>query len=43
MVIVTADEDNKVGDVVRILDTAKQAGAQKIAIMRRLKPTTKKG
>jgi biopolymer transport protein ExbD len=34
MVIVTADDKNKVGDVVEILDTAKQAGALKIAILK---------
>ncbi|MBI4345961.1 MAG: biopolymer transporter ExbD [Elusimicrobia bacterium] len=34
MVIVTADVKNKVGQVVTILDTAKQNGAQKLAIMR---------
>ncbi len=34
MVIVTADVKNKVGQVVTILDTAKQSGAQKLAIMR---------
>ncbi|MBI4051288.1 MAG: biopolymer transporter ExbD [Elusimicrobia bacterium] len=34
MVIVTADAKNKVGDVVTIMDTAKQAGAAKIAIMK---------
>ncbi|MBI5203155.1 MAG: biopolymer transporter ExbD [Elusimicrobia bacterium] len=34
MVIVTADAKNKVGQVVTILDTAKQSGAQKLAIMR---------
>ncbi|MFH1724343.1 MAG: biopolymer transporter ExbD [Elusimicrobiota bacterium] len=34
MAILTADDDNRVGEVVRVLDTAKQAGAKKIAIMR---------
>ncbi|MBI5210113.1 MAG: biopolymer transporter ExbD [Elusimicrobia bacterium] len=34
MVTVTADEGNRVGQVVEILDTARQAGAQKLAIMR---------
>src|SRR5262249_14392631 len=34
MVIVTADDKNKVGQVVEILDTAQQAGAQKLTIMK---------
>jgi len=34
MVTVTADEGNHVGDVVEILDTAKQAGAAKVAILK---------
>jgi len=34
MVILTADDENKVGEVVSILDYAKQAGARKLAIMR---------
>ncbi len=34
MVLVTADEKNKVGQVVEILDSAKQAGALKLAIMK---------
>lgn len=38
MVVVTADDDNKVGEVVEVMDTAKQAGAVKIAIMREAKP-----
>jgi biopolymer transport protein ExbD len=33
MTILTADEENKVGDVVRILDISKQFGAKKIAIL----------
>jgi biopolymer transport protein ExbD len=33
MVMLNADEGNFVGDVVFILDTAKQAGAKKLAIM----------
>ena len=33
MVSLSADDENKVGDVVEVLDAAKQAGAQKIAIM----------
>ncbi|PCI36696.1 MAG: hypothetical protein COB53_08720 [Elusimicrobia bacterium] len=33
LTILTADDKNKVGDVVRILDISKQFGAQKIAIM----------
>lgn len=35
MAILTADDDNKVGDVVFILDTAKEGGALKLAIMRK--------
>lgn len=34
MVILTADDENKVGQTVRLLDESKQAGAQKIAIMK---------
>lgn len=34
MVILTADEKNRVGEVVTILDTAQQAGAQKLAILK---------
>lgn len=34
MVVITADSKNKVGQVVEILDTAKQAGAIKLAIMK---------
>ncbi len=34
MVGVTADDANKVGQVVTILDTAQQAGAAKLAIMK---------
>jgi biopolymer transport protein ExbD len=34
MVIVTADAKNKVGLVVSVLDASKQAGAQKLAIMK---------
>ncbi|MDD5628780.1 MAG: biopolymer transporter ExbD [Elusimicrobia bacterium] len=34
MVTVTADESNHVGDVVDVLDTAKQAGAAKVAILK---------
>ncbi|MFA5161768.1 MAG: biopolymer transporter ExbD [Elusimicrobiales bacterium] len=34
MVIVTADSENVVGDVVQILDIAKQCGAAKLALMR---------
>ena len=33
MVTLTADDENLVGDVVEVLDAAKQAGAAKIAIM----------
>jgi len=43
MAILKADEENLVGDVVRVLDTAKQAGAKKIAIMRAAKPPGKEG
>lgn len=34
MVVITADEKNKVGQVVEILDSARQAGAVKLAIMK---------
>ncbi|MBI5623619.1 MAG: biopolymer transporter ExbD [Elusimicrobia bacterium] len=34
MVTVTADDGNRVGQVVDILDIARQAGAQKLAILR---------
>jgi biopolymer transport protein ExbD len=34
MVIITADDENKVGQVVGVLDSAKQAGAAKLALMR---------
>ena len=34
MVIVSADDKNRVGQVVTILDTARQAGAVKLAIMK---------
>ena len=34
MVIVTADEANRVGQVVDILDAAKQSGAAKVAIVK---------
>lgn len=34
MVIITADEKNRVGQVVTILDTARTAGALKLAIMK---------
>lgn len=34
MVIVTADSQNRVGDVVGILDESKQAGALKLAVMK---------
>lgn len=43
MVILTADDENRVGEVVLILDTAKQAGAKKIAIMSRAKPVKGRG
>ena len=38
MVTLSADDENIVGDVVEVLDAAKQAGAQKIAIMTTEKP-----
>lgn len=38
MVTLSADDENFVGDVVSLLDAAKQAGAQKIAIMTTDKP-----
>ncbi|MDE2293168.1 MAG: biopolymer transporter ExbD [Elusimicrobia bacterium] len=41
MVTLTADDENKVGDVVSILDESKQAGARKIAIMSPDKPAAK--
>lgn len=34
MVVISADERNKVGQVVEILDAAKQAGALKLAILK---------
>src|SRR2546429_2613348 len=34
MVIITADDDNRVGQVVEILDTARQSGALKLAILK---------
>ena len=34
MVIITADEENHVGQVVSILDQARQVGAEKLAIMK---------
>jgi biopolymer transport protein ExbD len=34
MVVITADSKNRVGQVVEILDTAKQSGAVKLAIMK---------
>lgn len=34
MVVISADAENKVGQVVEVLDTAKQVGAQKLAIMK---------
>ena len=34
MVIITADDGNRVGQVVTILDTAQQVGAAKLAIMK---------
>jgi biopolymer transport protein ExbD len=37
MVILTADDANRVGEVVSILDTAKQAGALKLAMVKMLK------
>jgi biopolymer transport protein ExbD len=35
MVILTADNENKVGDVVQILDIAKQNGSKKLAILKK--------
>ena len=35
VVMLTADKENIVGDVVKILDTAKQNGAKKVIIMRK--------
>jgi biopolymer transport protein ExbD len=35
MVILTADNENKVGEVVRILDIAKQNGSKKLAILKK--------
>jgi biopolymer transport protein ExbD len=34
MVIISADDDNRVGQVVEILDTARQSGALKLAILK---------
>lgn len=34
MVIITAEDENRVGEVVEVLDTAKQSGAMKLAIMK---------
>ena len=34
MVVVTADPENRVGEVVEVLDAARQAGFEKLAIMR---------
>jgi len=41
MVVITADDENKVGQVVSILDAARQVGADKLAIMKseEAKPT----
>ena len=38
MVGLSADEENRVGQVVEVLDTARQADARKLAIMRTAKP-----
>ena len=35
MVLLTADAENRVGEVVEILDTARQAGAEKLTIIDR--------
>ena len=43
MVTLSADDENFVGDVVSLLDAAKQAGAQKIAIMTTDKPAAEEG
>ena len=41
MVIVSADDKNKVGQVVNLLDSAKQAGALKVAILKNDSPPSK--
>jgi biopolymer transport protein ExbD len=41
MVIVSADDKNKVGQVVNLLDSAKQAGALKVAILKNDSPPVK--
>ncbi len=41
MVTVTADDENRVGQVVNLLDISKRAGAKKLAIMRNPKPKKK--
>ncbi|MFA6029165.1 MAG: biopolymer transporter ExbD [Elusimicrobiota bacterium] len=41
MVLLSADDENKVGEVVEVLDLAKQSGAEKLAIMREAKPGEK--
>lgn len=38
MVLLSADDENKVGEVVEVLDLAKQSGAEKLAIMHEAKP-----
>lgn len=43
MVILTADEENLVGQVVNLLDSSKRAGAKKMAIMKNEKNGTKDG
>ncbi|MBI4676003.1 MAG: biopolymer transporter ExbD [Elusimicrobia bacterium] len=43
MVTVTADDGNRVGQVVEILDTARQSGAQKLAILRTEEEKTPEG
>lgn len=43
MVIISADETNKVGQVVEILDTAKLSGAQKLAILKNEEAPAKPG
>lgn len=42
MVVISADEKNRVGQVVDILDTAQQSGARKLAILKS-EPAGKKG
>jgi biopolymer transport protein ExbD len=43
MVIVTADDENRVGEVVEVLDTARLSGAQKLAILKNEQAPVKAG